>query len=493
MKKHLFFFVVVLCFAAMTVQAQQRKVLVEEFTASTCGPCASVNSWFNPLLVTNADKVVVVKYQMNWPGNGDPYYTAEGGTRRSYYGVSGVPTIFINGTTVNANQSVVQSAIDAAYTQPAEATITGNFRVDGDMIYVKTTVTPLVSGSNFMIHCIVDEKETTKNKGGNGEQAFHHVMMKMFPDGGGTLTTITANEPMTLNFSHDMSTTYVEEMDDLEVAVFVQDKPTKAVLNAENLTENNTMSLPPTDITATQEEETLDINLSWTATRGVDGYNIYRNGAKVNTTPVTETTYKDTAPEYGVTYTYAVASIVDGVEGFGGTTSGFADIPVPKNVQATQVSELKVSITWDAIPASNVDGYNIYRDGIKCNSKLLQETEYLDSVKKEGHYCYQIIAVVKNINSKLSEPGCVDVALVGISETEKDALFTLYPNPVAGTLNIDTKETITDCQVFNLQGQLIYATKSGVKEIATDGWAAGTYIIRITTDKGSAEQRVIKN
>ena len=151
---------------------------------------------------------------------------------------------------------------------------------------------------------------------------------------------------MTLNFSHDMSTTYVEEMDDLEVAVFVQDKPTKAVLNAENLTENNTMSLPPTDITATQEEETLDINLSWTATRGVDGYNIYRNGAKVNTTPVTETTYKDTAPEYGVTYTYAVASIVDGVEGFGGTTPGFADIPVPKNVQATQEgSELKVSIT----------------------------------------------------------------------------------------------------------------------------------------------------
>ena len=34
---------------------------------------------------------------MNWPGNGDPYYTEEGGTRRFYYGVDGVPMAFLDG------------------------------------------------------------------------------------------------------------------------------------------------------------------------------------------------------------------------------------------------------------------------------------------------------------------------------------------------------------------------------------------------------------
>ena len=493
MRKQLFFLVALLCFAGMTMQAQQRKVLVEEFTASTCGPCATLNAWLNPLLANNAEKVVVVKYQMNWPGSGDPYYTAEGGTRRTYYSVNSVPYPFVNGVFANTSPAIT-NAINNGYAQPAEATITGDFRVDGDMVYTKTTITPLVSGDNFVLHCIVNEKTTTKNKGGNGEQAFHHVMMKMFPNGNGTRTTITAGEPVVLSFSHNMSTTHVEEMDDLEVAVFVQNRATKAVLNAEYLTENNTMPLPPTDFTTTQEGEGLNIKLSWTPVRSVDGYNIYRDGAKLNTAPVTGTTYTDEVPKYGTTYDYAIAPIADGIEGFWGTTTGIANLPVPKNVQATQnENELTISVTWDAIALSNVDGYNIYRNSILLNNNLLQETEYLDKDVSVGdNYCYQIMAVANNVKSDVSEPVCVDVTPVGISEAGKD-VFTLYPNPVSGTLRINTEESITDCQVFNMQGLLIYSTTSDVKEIATDDWASGIYIIRITTEKGSAEKRIIKN
>jgi hypothetical protein len=88
-------------------------------------------------------------------------------------------------------------------------------------------------------------------------------------------------------------------------------------------------------------------------------------------------------------------------------------------------------------------------------------------------------------------PACADVNIVGIGNIDKDT-FTLYPNPVSGTLNISTTEIITDCQIFNIQGQLVYSTKSDVKEIATDNWTSGIYIIRITTEKGSAEKRFIK-
>jgi len=90
-----------------------------------------------------------------------------------------------------------------------------------------------------------------------------------------------------------------------------------------------------------------------------------------------------------------------------------------------------------------------------------------------------------------STQACVD-ATVGICDTDKDALFAIYPNPVSGTLNINAKETITNCQIFNIQGQLIYSTSTDVKEIATDNWTSGIYIIRITTEKGIANKRFVK-
>jgi hypothetical protein len=60
-------------------------------------------------------------------------------------------------------------------------------------------------------------------------------------------------------------------------------------------------------------------------------------------------------------------------------------------------------------------------------------------------------------------------------------------------LKISTKEIITDCQIFNIHGQLIYSTQSDITEIATDGWSSGIYIIRVTTEKGFAEKRFVKN
>src|SRR5690606_27058179 len=66
--------------------------LYEKFTSSTCGPCAYYNDvTFNAHYDAHHEEFVSINYQMNWPGAGDPYYTAEGGVRRGYYGVNGVP------------------------------------------------------------------------------------------------------------------------------------------------------------------------------------------------------------------------------------------------------------------------------------------------------------------------------------------------------------------------------------------------------------------
>jgi len=680
MKKQLLFLVVLLCFAGMTMHAQQRKVLLEEFTSSTCAPwCPQLNALLNPWLVENAEKVTVIKYQMNWPGAGDPYYTAEGGTRRTYYGVSGVPDVYVNGvdppgSTIQAWFNNIVTYVNNAYAQPAQATITGTFSVSGTNITISGNVTPLISGGGHKIHISVNEKMTTGNKMTNGETEFHHVMMKMFPNGSGSDVTLTAGTAIPFSYTYDMSTTHVEEMDDLEVAVFVQNTSTKAILNAAYLTD---ITPAPQNVTATQVQiDHLDVNVTWETPAGVtpDGYNVYRNDVKLNTSLVTATSYQDVAPEYGKTYTYSVGIVIGGTEGYrkkdavlidvdipvptittlkqirgkemllewemaetifpvkfivyrnnipqtppgqttetsiinvglsyteycfeigtivneingtrsnkscvtllnipqptnlkaeqitvtstevlltwDGSTSNtvgynmyrdgvlintelitdknYTDvapeydvqytyqvygvaatgaesekcgeakitlsnsaIPPPNNVQATQQgSDLTVMVEWDAVTLSGVTGYNIYRDGEKINTAPVTETEYLDNVPAEDEYCYTVATLVEGTQGEPSQPACVNITIVGICNIDKDALFAIYPNPVSNTLNINTQEAITGCQIFNIQGQLIYSTSTDVKEIATDNWASGVYIIRITTEKGSAEKRFIKN
>jgi len=496
MKKQLIFIAVFMCLASITMQAQQRKVLFEQFTSSTCSPCASMNTWLTPLLQNNAEKVVVVKYQMNWPGSGDPYYTAEGGTRRGYYGVNAVPAPFTNGVSTNS-QSAIQNAINNGYAKPTEATITGTFKVTGNTIAINGSVTPLISGDGYKIHVIANEKTTTKNKGGNGETAFHHVMMKMFPDGNGTDVTLTEGTTIPINFTFDMSTTNVEEMYDLEVAVFVQNTSTKTILNAAYLEDITPPA--PENVKANQNEiGKPDVTIAWEppVRANVEGYNIYRDNVKINTSLLTGNSYKDIAPEYGKTFTYSVSAMIDGEEGYWkqDTVLIKVTVPVPTNVKVEQIEGLKVRVSWDKHETDYPVKYYIYRNALIQNSgNPTSDTTFENTLLVfDKEYCFQVVPIVNEIKGKQSDKACITVTEVPILETSKGALFSIFPNPVSGTLNINAREPITDCQIFNIQGQIIYSSKSNIKEITIGSWDSGIYIISITTEKGSAEKRFIK-
>lgn len=78
------------------VQTAPGKPFFEEFTSSTCGVYASCNnSVLNPFIVQHSEEVVLAKYQMNWPGSGDLYYTEEGACKK-YYGVTSVPMFYVD-------------------------------------------------------------------------------------------------------------------------------------------------------------------------------------------------------------------------------------------------------------------------------------------------------------------------------------------------------------------------------------------------------------
>ena len=214
------------------------KPLLEEFTSSTCAPCAQFNSGFVPWCSTNEAGITLVKYQMNWPSPGDPYYTEEGGVRRDYYGVNAVPDLYCIGGNVATSVPDVQNAFNQANLQIGMMKIAATHTLNGHIITVNASVLPFSNFPNSTVYIVVMEKITHNNHMTNGETSFEHVMMKMIPDAAGTSVDLVDRVPFNITETVDLTGTHVEEWTDLIVGVFVQNAVTKVVYQSVYSDEN---------------------------------------------------------------------------------------------------------------------------------------------------------------------------------------------------------------------------------------------------------------
>jgi hypothetical protein len=213
------------------------KPLYEEFTSSTCGPCAWWNAQIDPILAENAGTHSLIKYQMNWPEPpGDPYYTAEGGVRKDYYNVTVVPDYYIN-SEQNLPWEFSQDVYDSYQGAPtamildietAEIDENYNINITLNIDVIEDYAAGLIA------QIVVVEKKTTENIASNGELEFFNVMMKMLPDAyGTTLPALVSGTTETITATYDMSQTNMEGANDLAVIVFVQNNDTKEVFQSE--------------------------------------------------------------------------------------------------------------------------------------------------------------------------------------------------------------------------------------------------------------------
>jgi len=204
-----------------------RKPFFEEFTSSTCGPCASFNTSFVPWCDSHENDITLLKYQMDWPGSGDPYYTEEGGVRKDYYGVGWVPWLICNGGFVNTDMPSVQSAFDFGLTQIGLMDIEATHSLNGHIVTVNTSVLPFANIPGCHLYIAVFENVTHNNVASNGETSFEHVMMKMIPDATGIPIDLVDRTPFTYTNTIDLTGTNVEEWDDLGVVVWMQNYLTR--------------------------------------------------------------------------------------------------------------------------------------------------------------------------------------------------------------------------------------------------------------------------
>ena len=279
----------------------QRIPMIEHFSSSTCGPCVSVNALMKKLTEDNAGRFTYVKYPMSWPAIGDPYYTSEGGIRKSFYNVSGVPTLFLDGS-IDETSVITQEELDANYNLPSAVNIRGSFNMEGNTINITADFMSYIDIQNVEAFISINEKTTTENTGSNGETEFHHIMMKM-ENADGNEISINAGEYQRIEFSHDMSTTHVEDINDLEVAIWLQDTDTKKMFNSRFAYEY-TEHVFPVENLRLEEDGNNNIIISWYAPQNenASGYNIYINNvlAAENNTALSYTHPMDETGTYFV-------------------------------------------------------------------------------------------------------------------------------------------------------------------------------------------------
>ena len=495
----------------------QRIPMIEHFSSSTCGPCVNVNNQMATFCNNNPGRYTYTKYQMNWPGNGDPYYTAEGGVRRTYYGVSGVPDIYLDGVGTN-NAAVNQNTFNQHAEEPGYFDVRGSFTVEGNNIHIFADVMPYVD-VEARVYVAINEKVTHGNVGTNGETEFHHVFMKMMPNGEGSTIAFTTGEMQRLEFTQDMSGTHVEEMNDLEVSIWVQNYGSKYVYNSHFAYEyTEAHPYPVENLTLTEVAGPRGLfEATWDAPANGNpiGYNVYVNN-ELMAESITATEYSfegdpDMFYVVGVVALYAndqtsvkvVATVSENLQDLGLYIPGspYVELTVAEpeaNLYVTNgnfASHTPIEIT--AITEANPVGaeYLLIQPANTLPYTINEAEEFHFSIIPNLHVGRSVAETAVKVESNGGEVVyfvTVDGELLSVSEISSTA--KVYPNPANDQVRIESANGIESVMVYDMMGVLVetISANSMIVNVNLSQYRNGTYFFNIRQSDGTvSNQRVV--
>ncbi|MCX6285920.1 MAG: T9SS type A sorting domain-containing protein [Bacteroidetes bacterium] len=227
-------------FSEVFAQAKQY-ILFDHFTNTSCAPCAAQNPFMEATFAVNFGRYHQISYHTWWPGPTDPMYTfnkKDNHKRTIYYGVNGVPDIFMLGSTnLGSPTAVTQQLINnAAYVaSPLRIRVrevsSGLTRTATIKVYTVGTVPP---SSNYKIFGCVNEEHIHYNTapGSNGEKDFYNVMRKLLPDSlGADFTPAPLGDSVTVTYSFTLDYAHWDTTQIYTLA-FVQNNISKLIINS---------------------------------------------------------------------------------------------------------------------------------------------------------------------------------------------------------------------------------------------------------------------
>ena len=241
MKRFTLILTSLMMFICLKVNAQNERVLLFEcFTNTSCPPCAQQNPALDALIDANGDRIAAIKYHMSWPGPNDPMYlhnTADNDARRGVYNVNAVPHTVVDGIRFSnqpgyLNQSSVNNWL--AIESPLELRLAYELDETAGIItvHVMGRASTAIAGS-CKLYVGVIEKEIHYNSapGSNGERDFYSVMKKLLPSATGTyIGEMAEGDYFAYTFSWEWVNVY--NVDQLDAIAWVQNQNSREVYQA---------------------------------------------------------------------------------------------------------------------------------------------------------------------------------------------------------------------------------------------------------------------
>jgi hypothetical protein len=140
---------------------------------------------------------------------------------------------------------------------------------------------------------------------------------------------------------------------------------------------------------------------------------------------------------------------------------------------------------------SELLGYNVYRDDVIIANTT--DEMYDDLGLPLGQYEYYVTAVYDLGESDPSNTVLVDV-ITGVDQLDAGTL-QVYPNPVSDLIYIQSIDVINRVILLNANGQQVIeevVTDVGTVTIDANDLKAGIYYLRIETEDGWINKKVIK-
>jgi PKD repeat protein len=267
MKKTLLTFTAIFAVLVAFSQAVQRnQVVLEIGTGTGCQYCPGAAMGAHDLLL-NGCQVAVIEYHSY--NSSDPFNTTEAAARTGYYGITGYPTAFFDGTLSHVGGSTNTSLYTTylplyqqryAVLSPLTIDITGTNT--GNVYNITLTITKVgtITATDLRAHLVLTESDIPYSW--QGQTVINNTERLMVPNQSGTTISFSSGNQVVLNLSFTKNASWVTN--NCELIAFVQDNSTKECLNGAKKMLNNLYLPLPTNFSATPTSGCSPMTVNYT-------------------------------------------------------------------------------------------------------------------------------------------------------------------------------------------------------------------------------------
>lgn len=233
-------------FDNFSIGERVRYSVLEYFTNSSSVPAKAADEVVDTFAIENSGNLIDLQYHLDYPG-ADPMNQNNptlSSARDFYYGVPGIPYAVLNGGVESDTRfdfsDPSQIPNDAALVEASlesplfDVLLSVDYLENSLEATIKITCMADTFTSNLQLYVAVIEREVTAYTGLNQDNLFRNVVLDMLPLPTGKLlgNDWHRGKSETRTFSWDYAA-YVEDIEDLSVVAFVQNRDNGEVLQAD--------------------------------------------------------------------------------------------------------------------------------------------------------------------------------------------------------------------------------------------------------------------